>query len=149
MQKKSLATMSNDNPSRVELPKEAFHRRMAKQASASEASDVPDMPVERIKPKLGIRRNASGDQNNAMVLSAVAAVEERYNAAERNARAERFKKGISNFFSIVLLLVLLGGGYVVYYHWKKGDITDVANKLIDSISHGSESERQVAPETKK
>ena len=148
MQKKSLATMSNDNPSRVELPKEAFHRRPIKQASTPEVSDVPDMPVERIKPKLGIRRNASADQKNASVSSAVAAVEERYNAAARKARAERLKKGISNFISIVLLLALLGGGYVVYDHWKKGDIADVANKLIDSVSHGSESERQGAPETR-
>jgi hypothetical protein len=99
--------MSNDNPTRVELPGEAFHRRTVTQASTSEVSDVPDMPVERIKPKLGIRRNASGEQKNAAVSSAVAAVEDRYNAVARKARLERFKKGISNFISIVLLVAVL------------------------------------------
>lgn len=136
--------MSSDNPTRVELPSEAFNRRPVKQASTPEVSDVPDMPVERTKPKLGIRRNASADQKNASVSSAVAAVEERYNAAARKARAERLKKGISNFISIVLLLALLGGGYMVYDHWKKGDIADVAAKVIDSVSQVSEPEEQVA-----
>ena len=142
MQRERVETMDDNNPTRVELPGEAFQRRSVAPTDTSGANDVPDMPAERTKPKLGIRRRPSTEQNNNVVSNAVASVEERYNAAARKERAERLKKGISNFISIVLLIALLAGGYVAYDHWKKGDISDVASTLIDSISQEHESEQQ-------
>lgn len=118
-------------PSRIELPTGPVRPR---KPAASE-DDVPELPSEERKPKLGIRRpqtpqGTSPEASRANDL--VRQVEARAQAEAQKARTKRIKAQVNN---IIALLVLAGIGFAGYKGWRiwKGDETVELPPSVENI----------------